>query len=69
MNWIKDEHYYYNEQGLIVLTEKYHKQRGYCCGNECRHCPYGHINVPKKKKLRITNEENNHTEGRQIKND
>lgn len=33
-------HYYYNEQGLMVLTEKFLKERGYCCGNRCKHCPY-----------------------------
>jgi 23S rRNA (cytidine1920-2'-O)/16S rRNA (cytidine1409-2'-O)-methyltransferase len=31
---------YYFENGLMVLTEKYLKDRGYCCGNGCRHCPY-----------------------------
>ncbi len=44
---IEGEDYYYNEQGYIVLTEKYHLQRGYCCGNGCLHCPYLYINVPK----------------------
>jgi hypothetical protein len=32
--------FYYNEQGFVVLTEKYHLDKGYCCGNGCRHCPY-----------------------------
>jgi hypothetical protein len=27
--------------GLFVLTATYLRLRGYCCGNECRHCPYG----------------------------
>lgn len=31
---------YYVEAGLMVLTEKFLKDRGYCCGNGCRHCPY-----------------------------
>ena len=31
-------HYYYNEQGLFVFTEEYHINRGYCCGNGCKHC-------------------------------
>jgi len=34
--------------GYTVFTELAHRQRGYCCGNACRHCPYGHINVKKK---------------------
>lgn len=31
---------YYLEDGLMVLTAAYLKQRGYCCGQGCRHCPY-----------------------------
>ena len=33
------------ENGLLVFTEKYLRTRRYCCGNNCRHCPYGHINL------------------------
>jgi hypothetical protein len=32
--------YYFNEQGLMVLTEAYLLRRGYCCGNGCKHCPF-----------------------------
>jgi hypothetical protein len=32
--------FYYIEDGKYVFTEEYHKQRGYCCGNGCRHCCY-----------------------------
>lgn len=31
---------FYLEKGLLVFTEKYHLNKGYCCGNGCRHCPY-----------------------------
>ncbi|PYT00126.1 MAG: TlyA family rRNA (cytidine-2'-O)-methyltransferase [Acidobacteria bacterium] len=31
---------YYFEHGLMVMTAKYLLDRGYCCGNGCRHCPY-----------------------------
>lgn len=37
----KDGTHYYMEGGNFVFTELYHVQRGYCCGNGCRHCPYG----------------------------
>jgi hypothetical protein len=37
---------FYYENGLMVLTEKYLSKRGYCCGNRCRHCPYGYTDVP-----------------------
>jgi hypothetical protein len=29
---IEGVHYYINENGLIVLTEQYHREKGYCCG-------------------------------------
>jgi hypothetical protein len=31
---------FYIEKGLYVFTEKYLKERGYCCDSGCRHCPY-----------------------------
>lgn len=34
--------YYFSPEGFLVFTEQYHRKRGYCCGNRCRHCPYGH---------------------------
>jgi hypothetical protein len=37
---------YYFESGLLVLTAQNQLRRGTCCGNACRHCPFGHENVP-----------------------
>ena len=31
---------YYTENDRVVFTEQFHIQRGQCCGNGCRHCPY-----------------------------
>ena len=31
---------FYFEAGLMVFTASYHLRRGYCCGHNCRHCPY-----------------------------
>jgi hypothetical protein len=31
---------FYFEDGLMVLTRTYLAERGYCCSNDCRHCPY-----------------------------
>ena len=31
---------YYLDHGLMVLTARYHRRRGYCCEQGCRHCPY-----------------------------
>jgi hypothetical protein len=33
---------FYFDDGLMVLTEKFLRGRGYCCENGCRHCPYGY---------------------------
>lgn len=35
-----DPTYFYEENGRKVMTEAYHINRGYCCGNGCRHCPF-----------------------------
>jgi hypothetical protein len=32
--------FYFNEQGLMVMTAQYLIKRGYCCNNGCKHCPY-----------------------------
>jgi hypothetical protein len=48
MGWIEELYYkeqmkqkdHYWENGKMVMTEKYHLKRGYCCKNSCRHCPY-----------------------------
>jgi hypothetical protein len=37
---VDSEDYYFNDQGLMVFTAAYHKKRGYCCGNGCKHCIY-----------------------------
>lgn len=46
-------HFYYTEDGLVVLTEKYHLTRGYCCGNGCRHCPFDFESVPEPKRSKL----------------
>jgi hypothetical protein len=37
---VEEVDYYFNEKGLMVLTAHFLRNRGYCCGNGCRHCPY-----------------------------
>jgi hypothetical protein len=32
---------FYMDRGLMVFTAAYHRRRGFCCGSDCRHCPYG----------------------------
>ncbi len=36
-------HYYFDKNGLMVMTEQYLSERGYCCKNGCKHCPYGYV--------------------------
>jgi hypothetical protein len=50
---VEGEDYYYNEEGFIVLTEKFHRDKGFCCGNGCKHCPYEYINVPEPMKTEL----------------
>jgi len=37
---IESEDFYFNKDGLMVLTASYLKERGYCCKNDCLNCPY-----------------------------
>jgi len=44
--FIEGIHFYY-ENGYVVLTERFHLERGHCCHNDCKHCPFDN---DKKKK-------------------
>ena len=39
-NFVEGLDFYFDE-GLMVLSRRYLLNRGYCCNNGCRHCPYG----------------------------
>jgi Family of unknown function (DUF5522) len=41
---------YYLEEGRWVFTAHYLKERGHCCENGCRHCPYGFLQDAAKEK-------------------
>ena len=45
--------FYYTEDGYTVFTEKYHLDKGFCCGNGCRHCPYSYVNVPEPQRTEL----------------
>jgi hypothetical protein len=45
--------FYFNEQGYLVFTAKYLLNRGYCCGNGCRNCPYDYTNVPEPERIKL----------------
>ena len=50
---IEGRQYYIDVDGKYVFTELYHKERGYCCGNACRHCPYQYEAVPEPVRTRL----------------
>jgi hypothetical protein len=50
---VEGEDFYYDENGLFVMTERYHLERGFCCGNGCKHCPYQYSNVPEPLKTKL----------------
>lgn len=50
---IEGEDFYYNEMGYIVLTAKYHLEKGDCCGNGCLNCPFDYKNVPEERRREL----------------
>lgn len=61
MQLVEGIDFYFNEEGLMVLTEKYHLEKGYCCGNGCKHCPYDYEAVaePRRSELLKKRKEEN----------
>ena len=59
-NYIESIHYYKDED-RVVFTALFHLERGQCCGNGCRHCPYEpkhkHDNQNVQDKYLVTKEE------------
>ncbi len=55
---IEGEDFYYNREGYVVLTEKYHLKKGSCCGNGCLHCPYDYLNVPEPQRKALIAQKN-----------
>jgi len=55
---VKGTDFYYDENGFFVFTEKYHLQKGYCCGNGCKHCPYNYEKVPEPKRSELLLKQN-----------
>ena len=50
--------YYLNQDGYIVLTEKYHLGKGFCCGMGCLHCPYNYENVSEPRRSQLLSSKN-----------
>ena len=49
MKSYKENIHYYKLGDRVVFTALFHIQRGSCCGNGCKHCPYD----PKYQKGRV----------------
>lgn len=56
------EDMYFNADGYMVFTAEYLLERGYCCGNACKHCPYGYKNVPEPRRQALLKQRNEHKE-------
>ncbi len=52
-DWTEGIHYYLNDEGFVVFTEKYHLEKGFCCGNGCLHCPFQYENVPEPRRSEL----------------
>jgi hypothetical protein len=52
--------FYYSEKGFVVFTEKYHLDKGFCCGNGCRHCPYNYDKVAEPRRSELLNASPSH---------
>lgn len=65
MPQLKEDIDFYYENGLMVLTEAYHRKRGYCCGNGCRHCPYDYekVSEPRRSELLALRKRNEQDKG------
>jgi hypothetical protein len=44
--------YYMSPEGYRVMTESYLVNRGYCCSNGCKNCPYSPRAIKGNQKLR-----------------
>ena len=52
--------YYYNDQGYLVFTAKYHLEKGLCCGLGCLNCPYDYEKVAEPKRTELLKNRNSH---------
>jgi 2-iminoacetate synthase ThiH len=50
-NKLEENVHYYIEEDRVIFMALFHIQRGSCCGNGCRHCPYDSKHTKGKTKL------------------
>jgi hypothetical protein len=56
--------YYFNNEGFVVFTAQYLLERGYCCGNGCKNCPYDYKAVPEPKRSKLLEQRKNGNAGK-----
>jgi 2-iminoacetate synthase ThiH len=65
---LEESTHYYMEGERVIFTALFHINRGQCCGNGCRHCPYepkhtkGKVVVAKEFRKLIHKEDKNGSE-------
>lgn len=58
--------YYFNNDGYVVFTAKYLLERGYCCGNGCKNCPYDYKAVPEPRRTKLLEQRKNNTNSNEL---
>jgi hypothetical protein len=56
-----EEPKFYLDNGMVVFTEKFLLDRGFCCNNGCRHCPYKKLNKNEHTKTNISDSKSGET--------
>ena len=49
----EDDEPFTNNNVPVIFTAQYLLQRGYCCGNGCRNCPYDYKAVPEPRRSQL----------------
>jgi hypothetical protein len=52
-NFTEGQDFYYDDNGMMVLTSTYHLKRGKCCANACKHCPYRFEEIPEPRRSKL----------------
>ena len=61
-----DDDYYFNNDGFVVFTAKYLLERGYCCGNGCKNCPYDYKAVSEPRRTQLLEQRKGNTNSSEL---
>lgn len=48
-----DDEAFSEQESFSPLSAAYLLERGYCCGNGCKNCPYNYKNVPSPRREQL----------------